>query len=68
MTMIITKGATADGSMMVTQSDIAEYSDGYVNPLPARPQDPNPASTGHASDWLAVTNYRSCPTSYDLKF
>lgn len=46
---------------------IAKYSDGYVNARPAPPQNPPPTPIGYSSEWLAVTNYRSGPTSYDMK-
>ncbi|MGB9365070.1 MAG: C69 family dipeptidase [Xanthobacteraceae bacterium] len=46
---------------------IAKYSDGYINPLPSRPQNPAAVPIGYPSDWLGVTNYRDGPISYDMK-
>jgi dipeptidase len=47
---------------------IAKYSDGYVNRLPARPQNPPPVSVGYSSDWLGKTDYRDGPTTYGMKW
>jgi len=45
---------------------IAKYSDGYVTPAPAAPQNRPPVALGYPSAWLGVTNYRDGPVSYNM--
>jgi len=42
---------------------IARYSDGYSN----LPEDNEPRNIGYSSKWLALTNYKDGPTSYEMK-
>ncbi|WP_237160220.1 dipeptidase [Prodigiosinella confusarubida] len=45
---------------------IAKYSDGYINPPPAPPQNPPAIPIGYSADWLSITNYRNGPVTYDM--
>lgn len=47
---------------------IAKYSDGYVNPPDARPQNAAATAIGYSSTWLGLTDYRDGPTTYDMRF
>lgn len=42
---------------------IARYSDGYCN----LPEGEEPQNIGYSSKWLALTNYKEGPTSYEMK-
>lgn len=42
---------------------IAKYSDGYCN----LPDGAEPQNIGYSSKWLALTNYKEGPTSYNMK-
>ncbi len=46
---------------------IAKYSDGYINPPPIRPQNAPAIPIGYPADWLALTDYRNGPVSYDMR-
>lgn len=46
---------------------IAKYSDGYIN-MPAAPSQAAPVPVGYPAHWLAASDYRKGPVSYDMQF
>lgn len=46
---------------------IARYSDGYINLPGVAGQAPAPVPLGYPAQWLALTDYREGPVSYDMK-
>lgn len=46
---------------------IARYSDGYLNMPGQAGRPPAPVPLGYPSSWLALTDYRDGPVSYDMK-